>query len=426
VALGFHCGPDDERTVPAPEASYGEIERLLRRFAKLNAAYAAARIEPAVQREELLTRSGLLLPRKGERASFYHLSVQEFLAAERIARSSDDRTALEKVFRARCAVPEWRPTLLFLFAAQIFNYRDAQWGLDLLTTLAADLNRQAVLANPSSAVLVAEALELCLAKDYTISKELADRFRRRCLEAIEDEIEVNARQTLGLRLGRLGDPRIQNLRDPGAYVEIPAGDFVYGVSNKKVRINSPFFLSRFPVTNSQYRAFIDDCGYSDRDLNNVTEPLVWHDRRWNAPNQPVIGVCFWEAEACCRWAGGRLPLELEWEAAARGPKGCDYPWCGGFQDGICNSSEAGLGVTSPVGLFPRSRQADFALEDMVGNCWEWCSDVWEMPGPQPRRSVTGASFNYGTGFLRPTFRYRHRHEARDRFIGFRCVLSQTR
>ena len=57
----------------------------------------------------------------------------------------------------------------------------------------------------------------------------------------------------------------------------------------------------------------------------VTEPLYWQDRRFNTPNQPVVGVSFFEAEACCAWAGGRLPSEQEWEAAARGPEGHDTP-----------------------------------------------------------------------------------------------------
>jgi hypothetical protein len=105
-----------------------------------------------------LLLSGLLLPRSNGRAAFYHLSFQEFLAAECIARTSDDRAALAQVLRDRGKVPEQRPTLLFLFAAEVFNYRDAQWGLTLLGRLATDLTRERVAANP--ALLVAEALAL--------------------------------------------------------------------------------------------------------------------------------------------------------------------------------------------------------------------------------------------------------------------------
>ena len=106
-------------------------------------------------------------------------------------------------------------------------------------------------------------------------------------------------------------------------------------------------------------------------------PAFWHDRRWNAPNQPVVGVSFWEAEACCAWAGGRLPQEQEWEAAARGREGHAYPWGNDWQDGICNTGEAGLGVTSPVGLFPRARQAELGIEDLAGNVWEWCGSLYD-------------------------------------------------
>jgi formylglycine-generating enzyme required for sulfatase activity len=81
----------------------------------------------------------------------------------------------------------------------------------------------------------------------------------------------------------------------------------------------------------------------------------------------VVGVGFWEAQACCVWAGGGLPREQEWEAAARGPDGCEYPWCGDWEDRICNPAESGLLVTAPVGLFARSRQTPLDLHDLAGN-----------------------------------------------------------
>ena len=101
-------------------------------------------------------------------------------------------------------------------------------------------------------------------------------------------------------------------------------------------------------------------------------------------------MSFYEAEAFCKWAGGRLPTEQEWEAAAGGPNGLEYPWGNEWKIGICNSSEAGLGRTSPVGLFPASRSAAFGLEDIAGNVWEWCADWYDKV--RDGRVVRGGSF----------------------------------
>ena len=219
---------------------------------------------------------------------------------------------------------------------------------------------------------------------------------------------MRARQALGLCLGRLGDPRIFDLRDPRAYVEVPAGTYPYGEEGETVEIAAPFRIGRYPVTNGQYRAFIEDGGYPTGNGGRMPAGLAaggrgrrarqWRDRRWNAPNQPVVGVSFFEAEACCAWAGGRLPPEQEWEAAARGTEGYEYPWGDDWEDGICNSREAGLGITSPVGLFPRSRQALLGIEDLAGNVGEWCASFFYDPRVRKKsppshavRRVLGAS-----------------------------------
>jgi len=332
--------------------------------------------------------------------------------------------------------------LLRLFADLDGRYEEGQvgsiaWREDLLTRLGQGLDRERVMANPAPAVLVAEALELCLAKGYAVPDGLAQGFRQTCLDAIADAIEVKARQTLGLCLGRLGDPRPASLRDPAAYIEVPAGAYVYGDNNEKLRIATPFRLGRYLVTNGQYAAFMADGGYRNRacwsdegwawlQQEGVAEPRYWQDRRWNIPNQPVIGVSFWEADACCRWAGGRLPTEQEWEAAARGTEGYQYPWGNDWEDGICNSYETGLGVTSPVGLFPRARQAQLGFEDLAGNCWEWCDGLWDKPGAGAPRVLRGGTFDVWAQGLRASFRFGGEPEDRVRYIGFRCVLAPPR
>jgi hypothetical protein len=419
------------RRTPAAEISWIETERLLTDFAERNPAYGRGEVDAAVQREELLTRSGLLLPRPNERAAFYHLSFQEFLAAQRIARRGE-RHVIEAI-ETRCTTPEWRPTLLFLFAAQVFQM-DPEWGLELLGRLVEGQDVAAVNANPARAVFVAEALELCVAKRYQIPEALAERFHRLSLDAIEDEVELRSRQTLGLCLGRLGDPRIFDLRDPRAYVEVPAGIYPYGDDGETVDIAAPFRIGRYPVTNSQYRAFVEDGGYGQRrwwsdagwswlQSGGISEPRLWHDWRWNGPNQPVVGVSFFEAEACSAWAGGRLPSEREWEAAARGPEGCEYPWCDDWEDGICNTADANLGNTSPVGLFPRSRQAQLGLEDLAGNVFEWCSSWLGAEGDDEPRVVRGGSWCPNPVRARCALRPGSVPYFRNDFVGCRVVCS---
>ncbi len=262
IAHGMHTGEcaAARRLTPAAEISWVEAERLLARFAALNPVYESDQVEAAVRRENLLKDSGLLVPRAKERAAFYHLSFQEFLAAQRLARTPGD---VEQIFRERGNLPEWRPTLLFLFAAQISIW-DAQWAIGLLGRLINGQDRTALKANPAPAVFIAEALDLCLAKKYGVPEEVKEDFRRLALNAIDDEIELSARQALALCLGRLGDPRIFDLRDPRAYVEVPAGTYPYGDEGKAVEFARPFRISRYPVTNSQYQDFLNDGGYRDR------------------------------------------------------------------------------------------------------------------------------------------------------------------
>ena len=95
-----------------------------------------------------------------------------------------------------------------------------------------------------------------LGQELPVPEALAEVFRRLALDAIEDEIELQARQAIGLCLGRLGDPRIPDLRDPSAYVEVPAGTYPYGDKKKTVvEIAAPFRLGRYPVTNGQFQDF---------------------------------------------------------------------------------------------------------------------------------------------------------------------------
>ena len=131
----------------------------------------------------------------------------------------------------------------------------------------------------------------------------------------------------------------------------------------------------------------------------------------------MVGVAFWEAEAFCSWAGGRLPTEREWEATARGLRGHEFPWGEPWEAGICNTVEAGLDRTSPVGLFPRARQKELGVEDLSGNVWEWCS-VTDISGS---RVLRGGSWGYLQVFARVVYRPLRHPDFRSVSYGFRVV-----
>ena len=112
-----------------------------------------------------------------------------------------------------------------------------------------------------------------------------------------------------------------------------------------------------------------------------SQPAYWDDTRFDGPNQPVVGVTWYEALAYCRWLTDtmndgyeyRLPTEAQWERAARGPHGWRYPWGDDWIESRANSEELNLERTTPVGIFPDGASSEGVL-DLSGNVWEWCND----------------------------------------------------
>lgn len=176
---------------------------------------------------------------------------------------------------------------------------------------------------------------------------------------------------------------------------------------------APFAISRAPVTNCEFAVFVNEGGYERsgfwseagwlwRQQQDARAPAYWRrkengdweERRFNdwqplAPNRPVIHINFYEAEAWCRWAGRRLPTEIEWEVAASRKARTDrlslapgkhpYPW-GQAPPDLCKANlDALWNGPVDVAAFPEGDSA-FGCRQMLGNVWEWTATRF---GPYP-------------------------------------------
>jgi formylglycine-generating enzyme required for sulfatase activity len=447
LALGMHTGQElgQQRSTPEATASDREIDAILQAYQQLDGATDKGVSDTVRVREDLLSQSGLLVSRGDDKASFYHLSIQEFLAGERLhllhIRKWDE---LISMMIRRAASPGWRNTCSFLFGCLVAK-TSRHVGVEFLQEIAKRLELPAV--DPSrrgqqasvwnQAIVLGDCLQILAGREAAIPDALTRFFQTWVLQAIEQEIAVKDRHTLGVALGRLGDPRIVvDLRLPAdpdehaGYVRIPAGTYYLGDQKQAVAITEPFWLSKYPVTNSQYALFVQDDGYARQDLwsdegwrwlkkEHVLAPALWRNPDFNGPNQPVVGVSWWEAQAFCTWAGGSLPTEQQWEAAARGPEGLVYPWGDAWERGICNS-EMVIGGTSAVGIFARDK-SPFGVFDMAGNVWEWCADpLGAMP-----RVFRGGSWDLVARVCRSAFRSGGEPAFRRDYLGFRVARGPS-
>src|SRR5262249_54098730 len=172
------AGLGEQRSTPRPEAGYEEIDRMIQGY-RDQSAWTEPGYKGAVDtREDLLSQSGLLLPRENRRAGFYHLSFQDFLAAQRLL--DVDRDRLAEVVRERAAVPDWRPALSFVCGSLLAASLDRSIAL---------LARLVELAQPEELglhVVLGEWVEMVLARGIR-HQAVEDRIRQFCLSAIERE-----------------------------------------------------------------------------------------------------------------------------------------------------------------------------------------------------------------------------------------------
>jgi len=285
--------------------------------------------------------------------------------------------------------------------------------------------------------------------------------RTKLLAIIESDASLEERFEAGDILGSLGDLRIRGA-DEDRVALVEAGTFLRGNTEDESKYDDEkpqreiyldeFMIGKYPVTNEEFQHFVDDGGYAKKALwskegwqwrqeHTIDEPEYWHDRKWNGPNFPVVGVSWYEAEAYARWLSKRtghryrLPTEAEWEKAARGTDGRTYPWVGEFDKNLCNSEESGLSRTSPVGIFPKGK-SPYGCCDMAGNVWEWCSDWFgekyyatslgknpQGPSTGSSRVLRGGCWRFDSELCSSAYRYPFVPVNRYAFQGFRLVRS---
>lgn len=283
-----------------------------------------------------------------------------------------------------------------------------------------------------------------LAERDALLRELRDSWLPR-LTDLEREPEPAGRAAIGRALGRLGiDDRpgvgltAEGLPDID-WVEIDGGAFI--CQDGERRTFKTFYISRFPITHSQFQAFLDaEDGYASdhwwagfEDAYRTPAEAVWP-----IANHPREAVSWHETVAFCDWLSHRmrlairLPTEWEWERAARGTDGCVYPWGKEYISGYANINEAldhvgprSLARTSAVGIYPQATSPDGVL-DLSGNVSEWCANEYAKPertgrGGSESRAVRGGSWSLDLGYARGNYRYSRYPLYRTAADGFRVL-----
>ncbi len=167
---------------------------------------------------------------------------------------------------------------------------------------------------------------------------------------------------------------IEGGNDAGADVQMPWEDAPQRSHHHRLHVKS-FWIDREPVTNAQFKQFIDATHYRPADDHNFLE--AWRDGSFpeGAANQPVVWVSLEDARAYAKWAGKRLPHEWEWQYAAQGTDGRAYPWGNAWDASAVPSPVTGQHMGPPPVLGDHPKGASpFGVMDLVGTVWQWTDE----------------------------------------------------
>jgi formylglycine-generating enzyme required for sulfatase activity len=227
------------------------------------------------------------------------------------------------------------------------------------------------------------------------------------------------------------------------FMRVPAGKFIMG-SNKLFSDEKPkhtvdipydYWMARYPVTNELYNVYV-----TSRRIKHPVDD--WKKKK----DHPVVFVKWTDAMEYCKWLNNlfhaelpsglilRLPSEAEWEKAARGTDGREYPWGNTFDKNKCNTSEGGKSGTTSVGSYSPQGDSPYGCADMSGNVWEWTHSLFkpypynvndgrEDESASGVRALRGDSFGSNKGSVRCAFRIVEVITNFDDEGGFRVVVA---
>lgn len=205
-----------------------------------------------------------------------------------------------------------------------------------------------------------------------------------------------------------------NQKDGSEMILITAGEFIMGSAvgegdkdehpQHRVYLDA-YYIGKYYVTNGQFGKFAGETGYKT-DMEKQGCPYVYEGGKWiskegaswrffsssSTQKHPVTCVSWNDPKAYCKWAGGSLPTEAQWEKAARGTDGRIYPWGNGWDASRCrNNAGSASGGTTAVGSYSGGA-SPYGVQDMAGNVWECCADWYDENyyGSSPSRNPGGA------------------------------------
>ncbi len=228
------------------------------------------------------------------------------------------------------------------------------------------------------------------------------------------------------------------------FMRVQAGRFLMGSNNgdsdekpqHSVDLPYDYWIAHYLVTNEQYNTYVKSKG--------IKHPVNdWEKKK----DHPVTYVSWHDAISYCEWCNNlfkgeipagmilRLPTEAEWEKAARGTDGREYPWGNVFDKNKCNTSESGKENTTPVGLYSPHGDSPYGCSDMAGNVWKWTYGLYKPYPYKPNdgrnkwnssgdRCVRGGSWFGNFTYARVSFRLNRNPDYVIENFGFLMTISQ--